>query len=241
MKLAVILLFVTVCSSMLHAQAEQQPKNRNIGTVYKSSDIPGWWLPGEADLRNYEVYLDDTVRRNGQKSVSLKTRTLNSASPKFTLLIQQVLLANYQNRRVRFSAFRKSHLAGRANLFLRMDGNKMVIVNQDNMENRLISGTTDWAAYEIVLDVPAGSQQLVMGVRLAGGGQIWVDDATFDIVGQDVLVTGKNTPSEIQAGSSVFIEKYRQSQPAAYEKQLQHFFGRNETLPNFPVNLDFEN
>lgn len=240
MKFVIILLLLVAGFSSMHAQVALT-ESRKIGSVFSSAGIPGWWLPGETDLRNYDIYLDKTARRSGEKSVSLKSRSSDPSSPGFTFLIQQMLAANYQNRRVRYSAFIKTHAADSANLFLRMDGEGLVVMNQDQMSKRQIAGTIDWTEHQIVLDVPAGTQQIVLGIRLKGGGQIWVDDANFEIVGQDVPVTGEREPHEIQAGSAAFINQYRQSQPAAYEKQLQHFRRRNETLAVSPRNMDFEN
>jgi hypothetical protein len=240
MRPALILIFLAACFSALHAQ-DAHPESRKIGTLFGSAEIPGWSLPGEADLRNFEIFLDKAVRRRGEKSVSLKSRSSDPSTRGFTLLIQQVLAANYQNRRIRYSAFVKTHAAGSANLFVRMDGEGMVVMNQDQMSKRQIVGTTDWTEHQIVLDVPAGAQQIVLGIRLKDGGQIWVDDANFEIVGLDVPVTGEKAPGQIQAGSTAFIERYKLSQPAEYEKQLQHFRRRSEVLGDSPKNMDFEN
>ncbi len=61
--------------------------------------------------------------------------------------------------------------------------------SQDRMERRPVYGTTDWQKYEIVLDVPADSRTIMFGAHLEGRGEIWIDDAQLEVVGNDVPVT----------------------------------------------------
>ena len=235
------LILLAVCISTVYGQSEPQAGSRKIGSVFRSPQIPGWLMPGEADLRNYEIYLDRSVKKTGEQSVSLKAHSSESSAPGSTILIQYVRAVSYNNRRVRLTAFVKSEGASRANLFVRMDGDGMIVMNEDHMPNRQITGSTDWTEYQIVLDVPSGAQQLVLGIQLTGSGQIWVDDMRFEIVGESVPVTGIKDVNEIQAGSAAFIDRYKQSQSAAYGQQLAAFLKRSESLPDIPQNLDFEN
>ena len=73
------------------------------------------------------------------------------------------------------------------------------VLTNDNMYNRFVSGTTDYTKYEIVLDVPDSSSDIVYGLRLTGSGQIWLDQVSFEVVGKDVPVTSSelNEPTNI--------------------------------------------
>jgi hypothetical protein len=63
------------------------------------------------------------------------------------------------------------------------------LLGLDNMQNRPITGTTDWQKYEIVLDIPGDGATIGFGALLQGRGEIWLDDVNLEIVGQDVPTT----------------------------------------------------
>jgi hypothetical protein len=66
------------------------------------------------------------------------------------------------------------------------------------MQNRAITGTTDWTKYSIVLHVPKDATGIAFGILLAGGpGEVWLSDANFEEVGTDAPVTGSGgSPSQ---------------------------------------------
>lgn len=70
------------------------------------------------------------------------------------------------------------------------DRNSKEVLGFDNMHDRPVTGTTDWTKYEIVLVVPEGASEIVYGALLVGEGQIWIDSADVQIVGNDVPTTG---------------------------------------------------
>jgi erythromycin esterase len=63
----------------------------------------------------------------------------------------------------------------------------------DNMQNRPITGTSDWTRYDIVLDVPTDATAIAFGIRLSGKGQVWLDDVTLTTVSPDVPTTDMHT------------------------------------------------
>jgi hypothetical protein len=58
------------------------------------------------------------------------------------------------------------------------------------MSDRPIKGSTGWTKYEIVLDVPNNASLIAYGALLSGTGQIWFDNITFEIVGDNIPITG---------------------------------------------------
>jgi hypothetical protein len=76
-----------------------------------------------------------------------------------------------------------------AGLWMRVDGFGDTTLSFDNMENRPITGTTDWTHYTVVLDVPQESTIIAFGLWLAGSGQAWIADAQIVSVGLDVTTT----------------------------------------------------
>jgi hypothetical protein len=172
------------------------------------ADLPAGWFKAGSHPAEYDMGLDESVRRDGKSSATVKS--IAEKPQGFGTLMQMSQPGMYAGRRVRLSGFVKSDKVTQwAGLWFRVDGpNPNVALSFDNMENRAIKGTTDWTRYEIVLDVPAEAQRLAFGILLAGGGQVWMDDLKFEVVTTAVKLTGGpigGTPSS--APSNLNFEK----------------------------------
>jgi flavoprotein len=112
--------------------------------------------------------------------------------------MQSFQATNYQNKRMRYSAAVKSEEVKEwAGLWMRIDGPVQgKLLGFDNMNNRPITGTTDWQQYEVVLDVPQNSTSISFGILLRGAGQVWISNAQFEEVGTDVPVTAPSKSKE---------------------------------------------
>ncbi len=104
--------------------------------------------------------------------------------------------SEFINKRVKMSAYVKTQdVEDSVGLIMRVDGpskpGEMNTLGFDNMRNRPIKGTTEWKNHEIVLDVPENSIGIYYGIILSGKGQAWIDGLKFDVVGNDVPVTGE--------------------------------------------------
>ncbi len=72
---------------------------------------------------------------------------------------------------------------GFAYLWMRIDPR----VALDNMWERRISGTTDWARYDITLPLnPSKTRHIVVGALLNGKGKMWLDDLSVTVDGGDI-------------------------------------------------------
>jgi hypothetical protein len=175
--------------------------------------VPDGWRRYGA-INDYEVGVDSAVRADGKRSAYLKA---TSISPKNKVNLMQAFRAeDYRGKRVRLSAKVKVQgVASAAALWMRIDSESGT-VSFDNMNDRAIRSPADWKRHEIVLDVPQESLNVSFGVMFDGGGQAWVDDFQFEVVGKEVSVTqiSAKTPSA------------KKVEPAAQMK---------------PQNLDFEN
>jgi hypothetical protein len=147
----------------------------------------GWILVG-TKAANYEVPQDAEHSYQGQRSVALKSK--QSKVDGFGTLMQTVQAEQYRGKRMRFSGMVKSdEVVDWAGLWMRVDRGKDVVAF-DNMHNRAIKGTAGWQRYEVVLDVPQDASSISFGVLLTGGGEVWLKSTKFDVVGDDVRVTG---------------------------------------------------
>lgn len=109
----------------------------------------------------------------------------------FVGVMQRLDAEQYKNQRVRFSALVKTDgVDDWGGLWMRVDEAEKKGVAFDNMQNRPLKGTTEWAPYSVVLDVSASAQGVFFGTLMAGKGQLWVSDWRLEVVGTDVATTG---------------------------------------------------
>ena len=54
----------------------------------------------------------------------------------------------------------------------------------DNMQNRGVTGTTEWTRYTIELTVDAKLKNINLGLLLPGDGTAWFDDLTIELDGE---------------------------------------------------------
>lgn len=154
------------------------------------ADVPhGWFLAGSKPSE-FEAGVDPGQAYQGHRSAYLKSKQL--AVDGFGTLMQQFTAEQYLGKRVRLSGLVKSQeVAGWAGLWVRVDSGKDVVAF-DNMQNRAIQGTTEWKRYDVVLDVPKNATGIALGILLTGAGEVWMNGASFDVVGPDVAVTSSN-------------------------------------------------
>jgi hypothetical protein len=147
-----------------------------------------WILAGSAPA-SYASGVDTRATHSGRGSGYLKS--IAPAIKGFGTLMQISKADDYLGKRVRMSGWVKTaNVREGAGLWLRIDGEKGQVLGFDNMMSRPIKDTTDWARYDIVLDVPAQAKALAYGVLVSGEGQVWLDDLKFEVVGQEVPTSG---------------------------------------------------
>lgn len=129
----------------------------------------------------------------------------------------------YRGKRVRWSGWvRYDNVTGSdVGLYLSVEAPHQY-TGVDDMSNRSLSGTSDWRQISSVLDVPPNALGITVGVVMAGGGTLVVDDLRLDVVGTDVPTTNTNTKP---------VPTYDDSAAVAAAYRLTGYA---------PTNLDFE-
>lgn len=156
--------------------------------VAATDGVPaGWRLAGDRPY-SYRTGADG----NGTAFLVSKLDAPDIAG--FGTLMQSIKADEFAGKRVRFHATVCSEdLTGWAGLWMRVDhGSKTVAF--DNMERRPIKGTSGWARYDVVLDVPADATNISFGVLVASNGGVWLRGVGFEPVGEDVPTTGSFLP-----------------------------------------------
>ena len=146
----------------------------------------GWDVSGDAPYK-YEMGLDTTVTYENRPCVTIKAGPDPS---EFAALCQTIKANAYHGKRLRFSAAVHSvDVENRAALFMRVGGAGDKMLAFDNMLDRPITGSIEWAQHAIVLDVTEDAENIIFGFLLSLNGQVWMADVHLDVVGPDVPTT----------------------------------------------------
>lgn len=86
--------------------------------------------------------------------------------------------------------------SGWAGLWMRVDSPTTPALAFDNMPKRGPRGTSDWARYEVVLDVPKEASDVYFGAVLTGDGIVWADDLALEEVPLSVPTTALLQPGK---------------------------------------------
>ncbi len=166
---------------------------QNLRTISGGAQegVPGWHLgmeePG-AYVAGVEPIGNGRVRAAYLRSVA-------DPGEGFATLMQTVRAETYRGRRLRFAAtVRGESIETWAGLWMRIDGPNYEELGFDNMQDRPLSGTFDWARFEVVLDVPPEAHAIAFGVALVRLGTIWLREVRLEVVGSDVPPTRSRPP-----------------------------------------------
>jgi hypothetical protein len=155
----------------------------------KSNKLPDSWYRAGGKLTNYEMVVDNIGGQNGKTIFVIKSNA--NTIDGFGTLMKNSTPGNYLGKRIRMTGSMKSKdVIDWAGFWLRVDGpEKNHSLSFDNMHDRAVKGTTEWKTYDIVLDVFPSATNIAFGALLSGNGQIWFENPTFEIVGNDVPTT----------------------------------------------------
>lgn len=148
----------------------------------------GWIVAGSAPA-DYEYGTDMGKSTDGSKSAFIKSKP-GSKDSGFGTLMQMFAADDYRGGRWKLTARMRTEDAKKAQLWMRVDGPDRKMNAFDNMDDRPVTGDSEWRRYEIVLDVAPDSVAVAFGFFLFGGGQVWADDFKLERVPGSVPVTG---------------------------------------------------
>ncbi len=141
----------------------------------------GWFYAGDMP----KSYLMGIVNDGNNKVGTIKS--IEDSIEGFGALKQSCTTEEFAGKTIKMTAkIKTKDVKNSAGMWLGVfDANPQTnALTFDNMQDRPIKGNTEWKTYEIILDVPNNASKMVYGVLMNGTGQIWVDDFTFDIIGE---------------------------------------------------------
>lgn len=157
-----------------------------LGVSGAHAEAPaGWHIAGSAP--NEYVFSQTAMASSGKYGALIAAKSEKAGG--FGTLMQTISADDYRGARWRLTGFMKTELAGRAQMWMRVDGPEGKVLAFDNMDSRMVTGTSDWKRYEIVLDVPASSVDIAFGFFLAQTGKVWGDNFKLEKVDATIPVT----------------------------------------------------
>lgn len=154
-------------------------KNLNLDFEQVEGDRPlNWVVFGSED---YKVSIDSLESKSGKFSAVIENTGQKSDFKSLHISLPD----NYIGRYITLSGYIKTEnvTEGHAGLWMRIDPQ----IAFDNMNNRGITGTTDWQKYEITFALnPENTDKIIIGGILVGKGKMWIDDLSVSIDGKDI-------------------------------------------------------
>ncbi|HEY0746730.1 MAG TPA: hypothetical protein VGD63_08530 [Steroidobacteraceae bacterium] len=149
------------------------------------AETPTGWIVAGSAPKDFEFSRDSNEAWQGRSSALIATKP-GVVSNGFGTLMQTISADNYRGGRWRLSGYLKTSDAARAQMWMRVDATDRKVVSFDNMDDRPITGTTEWTRYEIVLNVPSNSADVAFGFLLTQSGKVW--GSNFKLEKTDVSV-----------------------------------------------------
>ena len=157
-----------------------------------SAALPDGWFKTGGDPASYEAALDPEAMREGHATLRLKAI---GTPRKFATVMKKIEAESYRGKKLRLSALVKmDQVEEGAGLWMRIDGTERRALAFDNMMDRPLKGSSDWARHEVVLPVDASAEWVAYGLLQRGPGTTWIDDVRLDIVPDATPVTGGPKP-----------------------------------------------
>lgn len=179
MEKLIIGILITIIYSVVGYSQPSEIQKLNLDFEQNENGSPANW--GNFGSKGYRIYLDSVNKKSGKFSSVIENAENDSDFKALAINIPN----NYNGKLIRLSGYIKTEnvSAGYAGLWMRIDPQ----VAFDNMNNRGVTGTTDWKKYEITLPLnPKKTDKIVIGGLLVGKGKMWLDDLQVTIDGKDL-------------------------------------------------------
>jgi C-terminal processing protease CtpA/Prc len=183
-RLKAVLAFfcILICCSSLAQQTG--PVNLNLEAGKLGQTPTGWIFPAMSAQSGYTASLTDEKPKSGVACAVIRREGAATVQA-FGNLMQSFSAAAFRGKRVRFRAAVRAEipgLGGQAQLWLRVDRRDRQMGFFDNMGDRPIRASA-WNYYEIIGDIDQDAEIINFGLMLLGDGKAWLDDVTFETVG----------------------------------------------------------
>lgn len=149
--------------------------------------LPAPWIISGDRAGSYQAGIDNVETSSGKGAKFL--RYVQGDDKSFGSLTQTISAQRYVGQRVRFRAMIKTRDVSKwAGLWMQVQASDRSNAAFYNSSDQPIKGTTRWQQRSVTLDVPEDATIIAFGLINSGGGQVWIDELSFEVVGKDVPV-----------------------------------------------------
>jgi hypothetical protein len=182
--------------------------NGDMESVDGDGKLTGWRVPQALLDAGYEAGPEREDVHAGELAARIDSRAATPGPNSFGNLMQSFDATPWRGKRVRYRAAVKvaeAESGGQAQLWLRVDragvGNAPRPGFFDNMGDRPIT-SGEWQSYEIVGDVEADAQKIVLGALTIGSCLVLVDEASFEEVGKEEAAPTASARTTVSDGGA---------------------------------------
>lgn len=203
---AILLILQTFVSVNGQTQPASAPVNLDFEADKSGQQVSSWRLnPVCAPTDSFTSTAENPYQGSFSGLIKIEgEKTLRD----YCIIVQSFDATNFRGKRVRLrSAIRtENNGKGRAQMWLRVDrktskGNALTGFF-DNMDDRPIT-SDKWGYYNIDGIVSSDATTLNIGFLLYGSGKTWIDDASFEIIGDAKFVTEPPRPLSARGLSNI--------------------------------------
>jgi len=166
-----------------------------LAMAANATELPdGWYKIGDAGMKSYSV---EVISSGSLDGPALRVRKLEDDSGTFGGVGQMISAAEYAGKTVKLSGYLKTLniQGGYGGLWFRVDKGKDVLV-LDNMNDRGVTGTTDWKRYETIVRVDESATRMLFGALMSGTGEMYADSFSLEIVPDETPTTAESLPKK---------------------------------------------
>lgn len=174
MKISVVIAGIAILTTLSEAYALRIADNlvKNPGAEKGGDGIPEGWNTG-AQIDGVEYIWHATVGYKSKRSLCLK----KTAARYFPVAEwSQTIPVKAGSKRVKVSAWVKAQKATKAVLDVQFEGGHKWAAYIGAKEASDPPATHDWKLYQGVVDLPAGTTEIMVAPQIYGPGVVWFDD-----------------------------------------------------------------
>ncbi len=152
------------------------------------------WYPWGVHADKFEMGIDEQVKYSGERSATIRSKPKAATKSVGACFAQTIRADLFRGKRIQLTGFVKTRSVSCSScLFVRVDGVSCHGISLDFMENRKLSGSSNWTKCSIVLDVPDKAHTIIIGGQLIGTGQMWFDGLEFSETDKSTPPTNQKT------------------------------------------------
>ncbi|HND18590.1 MAG TPA: S41 family peptidase, partial [Acidobacteriota bacterium] len=209
-----VLIILSLCPTVLaqdqelrtlRQTTEKKPQNLGFedGTL---GQLPAGWRRVPAQYPYDAKLVNDRVKQGNQAAYLFPKPGVTPQSYEFGNLMQTVDATKYRNKQVRFRAalrVKTESNESEGRLWIRVDRPHSVVGFFDTTLDDAVYQDQDWQYIEVIAEVDDDAETLNFGILSIGDAQVWMDDASLEVVGDIISLKEPARPLTEQGRRNV--------------------------------------